>query len=62
MATSYSDRDTSFIPDITFSFVESYIKANKFSSGNKSIHSGYKFYSEGYIHSLKGKTVLQLYF
>ena len=52
---SYSDRDASIIPNISFSFVETYIKANKHSSGNKSINKGFKFYSEGYIHNLKGK-------
>ena len=52
---SYSERDLSLIPEITFTFVESYIKDNKHSSGNKSINKGYKFYSESYIGSLKGK-------
>ncbi|XP_045178965.2 uncharacterized protein LOC123538734 [Mercenaria mercenaria] len=53
MASSYSDRDIGLIPAITFSFVENYIKCNKFSSGNKSINQGFKLYNEGYIHKLK---------
>ena len=55
MATSYSERDISLIPNITFSFVESYIKSTKKSSGDKSINKGYKYFSEGYIQDLKGK-------
>ena len=52
---AYNDRDTGIIPDIKFSFVEEYIKTNKFSSGQKSINKGFKYYSESYIHSLKGE-------
>ena len=52
---SYSDRDISLIPNVTFSFVENYIKCNKISSGQKSINKGFKYFSEGYIHELKGK-------
>ena len=55
---SYSGRDLSLLPSFNFTFVENYIKSNKFSSGNKSINKGFKFYSEGYIHDLKGKIVL----
>ena len=58
---SYSGRDLSLLPSFNFTFVEHvehYIKTNKFSSGNKSINKGFKFYSEGYIHDLKGKIVL----
>lgn len=54
---SYSDRDLSYLPSFNFTFVENNIKTNKFSSGNKSINKGFKFYSEGYIHDLKGKKV-----
>ena len=57
MATSYSERDISLIPNITFSFVESYIKSTKKSSGDKSINKGYKYFSEGYIQDLKGKII-----
>jgi len=29
MATNYSNRDLDLIPDLTFTFVENYIKSNK---------------------------------
>ena len=59
---AYSDRDTSIIPDIKFSFVEEYIKTNKFSSGQKSVNKGFKYYSESYIHSLKGEKHILMFF
>lgn len=51
---SYSNRDISLIPDISFSFVESYIRTCRDSSGDKSINKGFKYYSEGFVHDLKG--------
>ncbi|KAJ8307894.1 hypothetical protein KUTeg_014541 [Tegillarca granosa] len=53
MASLYSDRDLNLIPELTFAFVENYIKENKFSSGKKSINKGFKYFSEGYIKDLK---------
>ena len=32
MATNYNNRDLDLIPDLTFTFVENYIKSNKSSS------------------------------
>lgn len=37
MASLYSDKDLNLIPELTFAFVENYIKENKFSS-RKKIH------------------------
>ncbi|KAJ8305226.1 hypothetical protein KUTeg_017218 [Tegillarca granosa] len=50
---SYSERDLDIIPEITFCFVENYIKSKKDSSGKKSINKGFKYFSEGYITELK---------
>lgn len=54
MASLYSDKDLNLIPELTFAFVENYIKENKFSSRKKSINKGFKYFSEGYIKDLKG--------
>ena len=55
MSASYSDRDLDLIPFLTFSFVEDYVKSKKASSGDSHISKGYKYFSEKYIHDLKGK-------
>jgi hypothetical protein len=39
---SYSDRDLYLVPNITFAFVEKYIKSNTKSSGESHINPGYK--------------------
>ncbi|XP_052798027.1 uncharacterized protein LOC128230070 [Mya arenaria] len=50
---SYSHHDLDLIPQLTFSFIENYVKDNKTSSGEKSIDKGFKYYSESYIQDLK---------
>ena len=55
MASNYNYRDLDLIPDLTFTFVEQYIKSNKHSSGEKPINKGFKYFSEGYVHDIKGK-------
>lgn len=54
MANCYNERDLDIIPDLTFTFVENYVKSCKSSSGQKSVNKGFKYFSEGYIHDLKG--------
>lgn len=54
-STSYSERDLDFVPVITFTFIEQYIKSNKKSSGEKSMNKGYKYFSESYIEDLRGE-------
>ena len=58
MATNYCNRDLDLIPQLTFSFMEHYIKSNKSSSGEKSIDKGFKYVSEGYIHDIKGNFLI----
>ena len=59
MATAYSDRDLDFVPYFTFSYVESYIKSMKKSSGQKTFNKGFKYFHEGYYQELKGKHYIQ---
>ena len=57
MASSYSDRDLDFVPYLTFSYVENYIKSMKKSSGQKTFNKGFKYFYEGYYQDLKGKHI-----
>jgi hypothetical protein len=54
MANCYNERDLDIIPYLTFTFVENYEKSCKSSSGKKSVNKRFKYFSEGYIHDLKG--------
>jgi len=56
--SAYSEVDLALVPEISFSFVELYIKQNKGSSAQKQLNKGFKYFCEGYIHNLRGK---QLY-
>jgi len=38
MANCYNERDLDIIPDLTFTFVENYVKSCKSSSGQKSVN------------------------
>jgi len=51
---AYSNRDLSLVPNVSFSLVEEFIKPHTGASGNKSISKGFKYFSEGYVHDLKG--------
>ena len=53
MAT-YSKRDLSLVPFMSFSFVESYIKSHKASSGGKPISRGFMYFLESFVHDLNG--------
>ena len=54
MAT-YSKRDLSLVPFMSFSFVESFIKSQKSSSGGKPISRGFMYFLESFVHDLKGE-------
>ena len=54
MAT-YSKRDLSLVPFMSFSFVESYIKSHKVSSGGKPITRGFMYFLESFVHDLQGE-------
>jgi hypothetical protein len=54
MANCYNERDLDIIPDLTFTYVENYVKSCKSLSGQKSVNKGFKYFSERYIHDLKG--------
>ena len=63
MAT-YSKRDLSLVPFMSFSFVESYIQSHKASSGGKPITRGFMYFLEAFVHDLQGKLcyfVLSIY-
>ena len=57
---AYSNRDLSLVPNVSFSLVEEFIKPHTGASGNKSISKGFKYFSEGYVHDLKGMYCLYL--
>lgn len=59
MAT-YSKRDLSIVPFMTFSFVELYIKSHKASSGGKPISRGLTYFMESFVHDLKGELLIIL--
>ena len=54
MAT-YSKRDLSLVPFMSFSFVESYIKSHKASLGGKPISRGFMYFLESFVHDLNGE-------
>jgi hypothetical protein len=45
-----STRDLSKLPDISFTFVEYFIKGHGTSSGKEQMAKGFKYYSEEYVH------------
>ena len=53
-ATSFT-KDLTLVPDITFGFVEDFIKSHSTSSGKEQMTKGFKYYSEQYVHSVSGK-------
>jgi hypothetical protein len=50
-----STRDLSKLPDISFTFVDDFIKGHGTSSGKEQMAEGFKYYSEDYVHSISGK-------
>ena len=55
---SYSEisgRNLSIVPTFSFTFVEKYIHKRNISSGSSHINKGVKYFSEGYIHQIRGK-------
>jgi len=58
MAANATGRDLGLVPNITFTFVEQFIKSKCKASGEQPMNKGVKYFSEGYIHSIKGKFVL----
>jgi len=51
---AHSNRDLSLVSNVSFSLVEEFVKSHTGASGNKSISKGFKYFSEGYVHDLKG--------
>ena len=50
-----SGRDLSIVPTFSFTFVEKYIHKRNISSGSSHINKGVKYFSEGYLHQIRGK-------
>nr|XP_022300975.1 uncharacterized protein LOC111109184 [Crassostrea virginica] len=50
-ATAFT-KDLSLVPEITFAFVEEFIKSHSTSSGKEQMTKGFKYYSEQYVHSV----------
>ena len=48
-------KDLSLVPEITFAFVEEFIKSHSTSSGKEQMTKGFKYHSEQYVHSVSGK-------
>jgi len=61
MAANYSDRDLSFVPDLTFSMVETFITSLSSNSGKKHFSKGVLYYKEAYVHALSGKLICILW-
>lgn len=53
-ATAFT-KDLSLVPEITFAFVEEFIKSHSTSSGKEQMTKGFKYHSEQYVHSVSGK-------
>ena len=49
-------RDLSCVPDLNFTFVEDYISGISKASGRAHISKGYKYFNEGYVHNITGKS------
>ncbi|XP_076116381.1 uncharacterized protein LOC143083892 [Mytilus galloprovincialis] len=47
-----SSKDLSHLPDISFAFVEEFIRKHSQSSGKEQMTKGFKYYSEEYVHSV----------
>ena len=54
---SYSDCDLFVVPNISFNFVENYVRSSNKASGESYISKGYKYFSEHYIFGIKGKCI-----
>ncbi|CAG2189628.1 unnamed protein product [Mytilus edulis] len=54
-----SSKDLSHLPDISFAFVEEFIRKHSQSSGKEQMTKGFKYYSEEYVHSVSGKILLK---
>ena len=53
---TYCDKDLSLVPEeLTFGFIENYVKNTTACSGKEYMSKGVKYYSENYIHDIKGK-------
>lgn len=53
--TTAFTKDLSLVPDVTFAFVENFIKSQSTSSGKEQMTKGFKYYSEQYVQSVSGK-------
>ena len=61
-APSYLSRDLSLISnDLTFDFVDNYIKGKSRSSGANHTSKGEKYFSETYLSNMKGRPATLLY-
>ena len=58
--TAAFTKDLSLVPEITFAFVEDFIKSHSTSSGKEQMTKGFKYYSEQYVHTVSGKFSLDL--
>ena len=47
-------RDLSFVPEITFGFVEEIVRKCSKSGGSNELTKGYKYFSEKYISNIRG--------
>ena len=51
-----SELDLTVVPALTFEFVDDYAMAKSQASGQRHQTKGYKYFGEGYIHGVKGKS------
>ena len=51
---AHSNRTLSLVPNVSTSLIEEFFKSHTGASGNKSISNGFNYFSEGYVHDLKG--------
>ena len=51
---SMETQDISKVPTINFTFIENFIKQNSKSSGDKEITKGFLYFSEAFVHGIRG--------
>ena len=56
-SSSIIHSDLSTLCDISFTYVEKFILENSSSSGKEQMSKAFKYYSEGYVHSIKCKYI-----
>jgi hypothetical protein len=60
MAGNVVGSNLSVVPLISFGFVETYARNTSKASGKAHLTKGYKYFSEGYIHSVQSMYIIHI--